>query len=90
MDKDGQIIKFMLSAKRDVCAVRCFFKKMMRADHCRLPFSIPVDKNAAYPDAFITSQDENVLLKDCTLCRVKYFNNIVEQDRRFAKRKRNT
>ena len=25
---------------------------MMRADHRRLPFSISVDKNAAYPDAY--------------------------------------
>lgn len=34
------------------------FKKLMRADHQRLPFSISVDKNAAYPEAFTTSQNE--------------------------------
>jgi hypothetical protein len=39
----------------------------MRADHRRLPFTISVDKNAAYPDAFTTSQDEKVLPKDCKL-----------------------
>ncbi|MBV8860227.1 MAG: DDE-type integrase/transposase/recombinase [Acidobacteria bacterium] len=46
------------SAKRDISAAKRFFKKMMRAEHRRLPFSISVDKNAAYPDAFTSSQDE--------------------------------
>ncbi len=77
----------MLSAKRDVSAAKRFFKKMMRADHRRLPFTISVDKNAAYPEAFTTSQTENVLPKDCRLRRVKYLNNVIEQDHRFVKKK---
>jgi IS6 family transposase len=60
---------------------------MMRADHRRLPFTISVDKNAAYPEAFTTSQDEKILPKDCTLRRVKYLNNVIEQDHRFIKKK---
>lgn len=87
LDKEGQTIEFLLSAKRDVTAAKRFFKKMMRADHRRLPFSISVDKNAAYPDVFASSQDEKVLPKDCTLRRVKYLNNIIEQDHRFIKKK---
>ena len=75
----------MLSAKRDVCAAKRFFKKMMRADHRRLPFTISVDKNAAYPEAFATSQEEKVLPHDCKLRRVKYLNNIIEQGHRFIK-----
>lgn len=55
LDKEGNTIEFMLSAKRDIPAAKRFFKKMMRADHRRLPFTISVDKNAAYPDAFTTS-----------------------------------
>jgi transposase-like protein len=77
----------MLSAKRDVFAAKRFFKKMMRADHRRLPFTISVDKNAAYPEAFTTSQSEKVLPKDCRLRRVTYLNNIIEQDHRFIKKK---
>jgi IS6 family transposase len=77
----------MLSAKRDVSAAKRLFKKMMRADHRRLPFTISVDKNAAYPEAFSTSQKEKVLHHDCKLRRVKYLNNIIEQDHRFIKKR---
>jgi transposase-like protein len=87
VDKEGQTIEFLLSAKRDVSAAKRFFSKMMRVDHRRLPFSISVDKNAAYPDAFASSQKEKVLPNDCKLRRVKYLNNIIEQDHRFIKKK---
>jgi transposase-like protein len=87
VDKEGNTIEFMLSAKRDVSAAKRFFKKMMRADHRRLPFTISVDKNAAYPEAFTTSQRERVLPQDCKLRRVKYLNNVIEQDHRFIKKK---
>ncbi len=87
VDKSGQTIEFLLSAKRDVSAAKRFFRKMMRADHRRLPFSINVDKNAAYPEAFTSSQDEKILPKDCALRRIKYLNNVIEQDHRFIKKK---
>src|SRR5215207_4775622 len=45
VDKEGQTIEFMLSARRDVSAAKRFFKKMMRAERRRLPFYISVDKN---------------------------------------------
>ena len=87
VDKEGNTIEFMLSAKRDVSAAKRFFKKIMRAEHRRLPFSISVDKNAAYPEAFSTSQEDRVVPKDCKLRRVKYLNNVIEQDHRFIKKK---
>ena len=87
VDKQGNTIEFMLSAKRDVSAAKRFFKKMMRADHRRLPFSISVDKHASYPDAFTASQEEKVLPFDCRLRRTKYLTNIVEQDHRFIRRR---
>ncbi len=87
VDKSGQTIELMLSARRNVCAAKRFFKKMMRADHRRLPFSINVDKNAAYPDAFTAAQDGKILPHDCKLRRVKYLNNVIEQDHRFIKKK---
>jgi transposase-like protein len=87
VDKEGNTIEFMLSAKRDVSAAERFFKRMMRADHRRLPFTISVDKNAAYPEAFTSSQAEKILSHDCKLRRVKYLNNVIEQDHRFIKKK---
>src|SRR5918997_1681442 len=83
----GQTIEFMLSAKRDVSAAKRFTKSMMRAEHRRLPFSITVDKNAAYPEAFSTSQVERIVPSDCKLQRVKYLSNVIEQDHRFIKKK---
>ena len=90
VDKEGNTIEFMLSAKRDVAAAKRFFKKLMRADHRRLPCFISVDKNAAYPDAFAASQAAQVLPADCKLRRVKYLNNVIEQDHRFIKKKART
>jgi IS6 family transposase len=87
VDKKGQTIEFMLSARRDVSAAKRFFKKMMRAEHRRLPFSISVDKNAAYPEAVSASQVERIVPKDCKLRRAKYLNNVIEQDHRFIKKK---
>ncbi len=87
LDKEGHTIEFMLSAKRDIAAVKRFFKKMMRADHRRLPFSISVDKHASYPDAFTSSQEDKVLPQDCKLRRVKYLNNIIEQDHQFIRKR---
>jgi transposase, IS6 family len=60
---------------------------MMRAEHRRLPFSIFVDKNAAYPEAFSTSQEGRIVPKDCKLRRAKYLNNVIEQNHRFIKKK---
>src|SRR5687767_5229560 len=78
LDKEGNTIEFMLGAKRDNSAAKRFFKKMMRADHRRLPFSISVDKHASYPDAFAASQEEKVLPSYRRLRRTKYLTNIVE------------
>jgi IS6 family transposase len=87
VDSAGDTIEFMLSARRDVSAAKRFFKKIMNAEHRRLPFSISVDKNAAYPEAFTTARAERIAPKDCKLRRVKYLNNVIEQDHRFVKKK---
>jgi IS6 family transposase len=55
VDSAGCTIEFMTGAKRDVSAAKRFFRKVMRADHRRLPFTIGTDKHAFYPEAFATS-----------------------------------
>ena len=55
-----------------------------------LQFLLDQDKRAAtlpFEEAFAISQDEKVLPHDCKLRRVKYLNNIIEQDHRFVKKK---
>jgi transposase-like protein len=44
LDKEGNTVEFMLSAKRDIPAVKWFFKKMMRADHRRLRLPLAEDE----------------------------------------------
>ena len=87
VDKDGAAIEFMLGAKRDVSAAKRSFKKVVRAEHGRLPFTASVDKNAAYPEAFAASVKEKVLPFDCQLRRVKYLNNVIEQDHGAVRRR---
>ncbi|HEY9282237.1 MAG TPA: IS6 family transposase [Pyrinomonadaceae bacterium] len=87
VDSQGQTIEFMLSAKRHVFAAKRFFKKLMRADHRRSPFTIGTDKHASYPEAFVASIKERVLPFDCKLRRVKYLNNAIEQDHRAIRRR---
>ncbi|HYY97059.1 MAG TPA: DDE-type integrase/transposase/recombinase, partial [Pyrinomonadaceae bacterium] len=45
------------------------------------------DKHASYPEAFTASIKENVLPVDCKLRRVKYLNNVIEQDHRAIRRR---
>jgi transposase, IS6 family len=87
VDSAGCTIEFMLSAKRDVSAAKRFFKKLMRADHRRLPFTIGTDKHASYPEAFAASVKERILPHDCKLRRVKYLNNVIEQDHRTIRKR---
>jgi transposase-like protein len=63
------------------------YRKLMRADHRRLPFTIGTDKHASYPEAFTASVKEKILPHDCKLRRVKYLNNVIEQDHRFIRRR---
>ncbi len=76
----------MLSARRDARAAERFFRKAINASHNQLPRVINVDKNAAYPSAINSLTKAQTLPQTTALRRVKYLNNIVEQDHRFIKR----
>jgi len=86
VDSEGNTLDFMLSAKRDARAAERFFRKAMNAEHSQSPRVINVDKNAAYPPAIDSLTQDQTLPETTELRRVKYLNNIVEQDHRFIKR----
>jgi transposase, IS6 family len=86
VDSNGNTIDFMLSKKRNKKAARKFFKKALRSAHNRTPRVINVDKNIAYPPAIDKLKEYNKLPEKTKLRKVKYLNNIVEQDHRHIKR----
>jgi transposase-like protein len=48
VDSTGNIVDFMLSAKRDRKAAKRFFKKALSFNYNQIPKVITVDKNPAY------------------------------------------
>lgn len=86
VDKDGQTVDFLLTAKRDVVAAYRFFLKALCSSGA--PEKITIDKsgaNKAAADAFVedlASQGQSVETR-----QVKYLNNIVEQDHRGVKQR---
>lgn len=86
VDSEGNILDFMLSAKRDVRAAERFLRKALKASHNQEPRVINVDKNAAYPPAIDELKADQTLPETTELRPVKYLNNIVEQDHQFIKR----
>src|SRR6202012_2597986 len=86
VDSRGQTIDFLLSAKRDAEAAKRFFRKALGQPHTVNPRTITVDKNAAYPKAAAEMKADGELWWRSRLRRVKYLNNILEQDHRGIKR----
>jgi len=86
-DRDGQTLDFMLSERRDLAAARRFFKQAIGTNG--VPDRVVIDKSGTNLAGLITV---NVILKFTgtgrivTILKVKYLNNILEQDHRFIKR----
>ena len=82
MDRDGNTVDFLLTAKRDLAAARRFFEQVINLHD--LPASITIDKsgaNTAAINSVIADTGADLLLRQS-----KYLNNIVEQDHRAVKR----
>ncbi|MGB5770003.1 MAG: IS6 family transposase [Crocosphaera sp.] len=86
VDSEGNTLDFMLSAKRNKIAARRFLKKALEANHNKLPRVINTDKDQAYPLAVNRLKQEKKLKEDSELRRVKYLNNLIEQDHRRVKK----
>ena len=83
VDKEGNTVEFLLTARRNAKAARRYLRKAMRTSG--RPLKINIDKSAASTAAIKAHNKES--RSRVHLRRVKYLNNIVEQDHRPVKRK---
>jgi len=86
IDKQGNTLDFLLTAKRDAKAAKRFFRKTLNAGNSTTPRVINTDKHKAYPPAFAALQEEKTLPQSVELRQSKYLNNVIEQDHRFLQR----
>jgi transposase-like protein len=82
VDKSGDSVDFLLTAKRDLAAARRYLERAINLHG--LPEKITIDKSGANTAA-IRSINDNACV-DIELCQSKYLNNMVEQDHRAVKR----
>ena len=83
VDKDGDTVEFLLTARRDTKAALRFLRHAIRNNGT--PEKIKIDKsgsNNAAIEAFNTELGTSIEIRQC-----KYLNNIIEQDHRPSKRK---
>ena len=83
VDKLGQSVDFLLTAKRDQAAARRFFERAI--DLHGVPDKITIDKSGANTAAVRGLVADSSA--DIELRQSKYLNNIVEQDHRAIKRR---
>ena len=88
VDKVGNTVDFLLTAKRDGKAALRFLRKAI--DQCGMPQKITIDKsgaNTAAIDDYNTDNKTGIELRVAGLGpQVKYLSNIVEQDHQAVKR----
>jgi putative transposase len=82
VDKKGETIDFLLTAKRDKRAALRFLRKAIGS--CGKPSLINIDESGSNTAAI--RQYNNEESKRTELRQCKYLNNIVEQDHRLIKR----
>ena len=81
VDKEGQTVDYLLTAKRDKKAAKRFFKKAIKSNV--IPEKINIDKsgsNAAAIKEYNKEEGTNIEIR-----QNKYLNNLVEQDHRSIK-----
>ena len=87
VDSEGKTIDFFVSEHRDKDAAKNFFKKALKTIHNQQPRVITTDKYAATEVAIHEMTYSGTLSVKTMLRKIKYLNNIIEQDHRFIKRK---
>ena len=80
VDKEGRLIHFMLSHRRNTRAAYRFFGKALTTMRHWPPSSIATDQLGSYPRAIGRLQQEGKLAPDTKHPTCKYLNNIIEAD----------
>jgi len=83
VDKEGDTVDFLLTAKRDRKAAMRFLKKAIKL--CGTPDKVNIDKSGANTAALKVYNEETG--SNIEIRQSKYLNNVVEQDHRNIKRK---
>lgn len=63
------------------------FQKSLAIRHSTTPRVVMVDKNPTYPLVTEQLKEEKMMSENVKIRRIRYFNNIVEQDHRFIKKR---
>ena len=85
VDTSGQIIDFLLTAKRDSAAALRFFRKAIR--YHGEPEVVTIDKSGVNTAALATLNADKPDEETITVRQSKYLNNLIEQDHRNIKRR---
>lgn len=86
VDKKGNTVDFYLSKNRDKSAAEAFFRKAI--GHNMLPANVVIDKSGSNKAALesLNLQLALLFLMPILARRIKYLNNIIEQDHRAIKK----
>ena len=87
LDSTGQMIDFLLTAKRHMVAAKRFLRRAIEASGNAMPRVMNVDKNPAYPAAMEALKAEGAVPRRVALRQCKYLNNVIEQDHRTVKKR---
>ncbi len=82
VDREGDTVDFLLTAKRDLAAARRFLERAINLHD--VPEKITIDKSGANTAAIESVKADACV--DILMRQNKYLNNIVEQDHRAIKR----
>ena len=85
VDSLGNTIEFCLRAHRDAVAAKAFFRKAFK--HNALPEKVTIDKSGSNIAALSAANKDLPQDKQIEVRQIKYLNNIIEQDRRFIKKR---
>jgi putative transposase len=85
VDKYGNTVDFLLTRRRQKMSAQKFFKKAIGNNG--KPRIVNIDKSGSNNSAILTVNKRSLSTKKIKIRKVKYLNNIIEQDHRRIKRR---